>query len=38
MTLLRGAPFEPGRHLHLLAEMDPALAAATIQIGVEDAN
>ncbi|WP_295888355.1 hypothetical protein [uncultured Thiohalocapsa sp.] len=38
MTLLRGASFEPGRHLHLLAEMDPALAAATSQIVVEHAD
>jgi hypothetical protein len=38
MTLLRGASFEPGKHLHLLAELDPALAAAASQIRVEHAD
>jgi hypothetical protein len=35
MTLLRGASFEPGRHLHLLAEMSPAAAAAASEILIE---
>jgi hypothetical protein len=38
MTLLRGASFEPGKHLHLLAEMDPAVAAAASQIVIEHAD
>jgi hypothetical protein len=38
MTLLRGASFEPGRHLHLLAEIDPAVAAAASQIFIEHAD
>ncbi|WP_200233152.1 hypothetical protein [Thiohalocapsa halophila] len=38
MTLLRGASLEPGGHLHLLAELDPALAAGASQIVVEHAD
>jgi hypothetical protein len=38
MMLLRGRSFEPGRHLHLLAEIDPAVAAGATQIVVEHAD
>ena len=38
MTLIRGASFEPGKHLHLLAELDPAVAAAATEIVVEHAQ
>lgn len=37
MTLIRGASFEPGKHLHLLAELEPAVAAGTTEILVEHA-
>ncbi len=35
MTLLRGASFEPGKHLHLLAELDPSAAAAASRLQIE---
>ena len=38
MTLLRGRSFEPGSHLHLLAELDPAVAAGASQIVIEHAD
>jgi hypothetical protein len=38
MTLLRGRSLEPGGHLHLLAELEPALAAGASQIVVEHAD
>jgi hypothetical protein len=38
MTLIRGASVEPGKHLHLLAELDPAIAAATSLILIEYAD
>jgi hypothetical protein len=38
MTLLRGAKLEPGGQLHLIAELEPALAAAATQVSVEQSD
>jgi hypothetical protein len=35
MTLLRGAKLEPGAHLHLFAEIAPALLAGATQLRIE---
>jgi hypothetical protein len=38
LTLIRGASFAPGKHLHLLAELEPAVAAGTTEILIEHAR